>query len=132
MRISDWSSDVCSSDLLRSAPIPTEIDATAVLPTPEAPPTNPYEREPEIRHGRLEIPAIGLDQTLFEGVSLPGIKRGPSHWPGTAMPGQLGNVVVAGHRPPSHRPIWDRPALQSGDELMFTMAAGTRPAYGLA
>lgn len=116
---------------LRSAPIPTEIDATAVLPTPEAPPTNPYEREPEIRHGRLEIPAIGLDQTLFEGVSLTAINRGPSHWPGTAMPGQLGNVVVAGHRTTYTRPFWDLQALQPGDELIFTMADGSRHVYAL-
>jgi sortase A len=116
---------------LSSAPIPTEIDATAVLPTPEAPPTNPYEREPEIRHGRLEIPAIGLDQTLFEGVSLTAINRGPSHWPGTAMPGQLGNVVVAGHRTTYTRPFWDLQALQPGDELIFTMADGSRHVYAL-
>jgi sortase A len=116
---------------LSSAPIATEVDATAVLPTPEDPPANPYERAPEIRHGTLEIPAIGLSQPLFEGVSLTAINRGPSHWPGTAMPGELGNVVVAGHRTTYTRPFWDLQALQPGDELIFTMNDGTRHVYAL-
>ena len=116
---------------LGSATIAPEIDTSAVLPTPEGPPANPYEREPDIRHGTLEIPAIGLSQTLFEGVSLTAINRGPSHWPGTAMPGELGNVVVAGHRTTYTRPFWDLQALQPGDELIFTMADGARHVYAL-
>ncbi len=116
---------------LSTATIPTEVDAAAVLPVPEDPPADPYAREPEIRHGRLAIPAIGLDQPLFEGVSLTAINRGPSHWPGTAMPGELGNVVVAGHRTTYTRPFWDLQALQPGDELIFTMADGARHVYAL-
>lgn len=116
---------------LSTATLPTEVDTAAVLPVPEAPPSNPYEAEPEIRHGTLEIPAIGLSQPLFEGVSLTAINRGPSHWPGTAMPGELGNVVVAGHRTTYTRPFWDLQALQPGDELIFTMTDGARYVYAL-
>jgi sortase A len=116
---------------LSSAPIATEIDATAPLPVPENPPADPYAAEPEIRHGLLEIPAIGLSQPLFEGVSLTAINRGPSHWPGTAMPGELGNVVVAGHRTTYTRPFWDLQALKAGDELVFTMTDGSRHVYVL-
>ena len=99
--------------------------------TSPPPPANPYAPEPEIRHGTLEIPAIGLSQPLFEGVSLTAINRGPSHWPGTAMPGELGNVVVAGHRTTYTRPFWDLQALQAGDELIFTMDDGSRHVYEL-
>lgn len=109
----------------------TEVDTTTPLPVPEDPPADPYAPEPEIRHGALEIPAIGLRQPLFEGVSLTAINRGPSHWPGTAMPGELGNVVVAGHRTTYTRPFWDLQALQPGDELIFDMNDGSRHVYEL-
>ena len=116
---------------LRAAPVAAEVDASTPLPVPENPPANPYAPEPEIRHGMLEIPAIGLSQPLFEGVSLTAINRGPSHWPGTAMPGELGNVVVAGHRTTYTRPFWDLQALEPGDELIFTMDDGSRHVYEL-
>lgn len=114
---------------LRTVTTSVEADPLAPLPVPEDPPADPYEREPEIRHGTLEIPRIGLSQPLFEGVSLTAINRGPSHWPGTAMPGELGNVVVAGHRTTYTRPFWDLQALQPGDELIFTMNDGSKHVY---
>lgn len=101
------------------------------LPAPAAPPTNPREAAPEIRHGLLEIPSIGLSQPFFEGVSLTAIDRGPSHWPGTAMPGELGNVVIAGHRTTRTRPFWDLDLVQPGAELIFTMTNGNRYVYTL-
>lgn len=107
------------------------VDTGAPLPVPEDAPANPYEPEPEVRHGTLSIPKIGLSQPLFEGVSLTAINRGPSHWPGTAMPGQLGNVVIAGHRTTYTRPFWDLQALVPGDELIFDMADGSRHVYVL-
>jgi sortase A len=103
----------------------------ADLPLPEPSPRNPRAATPEIRHGMLEIPSIGLAQPLFEGVTLTSIDRGPSHWPGTAMPGQLGNVVVAGHRTTKTRPFWDLDLVQPGAELIFTMADGARHVYTL-
>ena len=84
-----------------------------------------------MQHGQLEIPSIGLSQPFFEGVTLTAIDRGPSHWPGTAMPGELGNVVVAGHRTTKTRPFWDLNLVQPGDELIFTMANGDRYVYAL-
>ena len=47
------------------------------------------------------------------------------------MPGELGNVVVAGHRTTYTRPFWDLQALQPGDELIFAMNDGTRHVYAL-
>ncbi len=114
-----------------TAPIAVPVDLGAELPVPLAPPSNPYANEPEIRHGLLEIPAIGLSQPFFEGVSLTAINRGPSHWPGTAMPGEVGNVVIAGHRTTYTRPFWDLQAVAPGDELIFTMTDGTRHVYEL-
>jgi sortase A len=103
----------------------------ADLPLPEPSPLDARAATPEVRHGLLEIPAIGLSQPLFEGVTLTAIDRGPSHWPGTAMPGELGNVVVAGHRTTVTRPFFDLDLLQPGDELVFTMDSGERHVYEL-
>ena len=109
---------------------PEQIDPSIELPQPESAPTDPYAPTPEVRHGQLEIPAIGLSQPLFEGVTLTAINRGPSHWPGSAMPGEVGNVVVAGHRTTYTKPFWSLNELTKGDELVFTID-GERIVYVL-
>ena len=51
--------------------------------------------------GRLELPRVGLDLAVFEGVSEATLRKGPGHIPGTACPGlasEPGNCVIAGHR----------------------------------
>jgi sortase A len=35
---------------------------------------------------------------IVEGVSVADLRVGPGHYPGTALPGQVGNFAVAGHR----------------------------------
>ena len=102
-----------------------------VLPVPEPPAADERAPTPEIRHGLLEIPSIGLSQPFFEGVTLTAIDRGPSHWPGTALPGELGNVVIAGHRTTRTRPFWDLDLVPPGAELIFTMESGERHVYAL-
>ena len=94
------------------------------LPDPDPLPADERAPTPAIRNGRLELPAIGVDTTFYEGVTLTAIDRGPSHWPGSAMPGELGNVVVAGHRTTQSRPFLDLDRLERGDELVFTTEEG--------
>jgi sortase A len=65
---------------------------------------------------------------LNEGISLTTIDRGPSHWPGSALPGQVGNAVVAGHRVTKTRPFRDIDRLVPGDEVVLT-GAGVRATY---
>jgi sortase A len=91
------------------------------LPTPVMPPADPYAPEPVTVVGTIEIPALGLARPLHEGVTLNNIDRGPSHWPGTAMPGELGNVVVAGHRVTHGGPFRHIDKLVAGDEVIFTV-----------
>lgn len=74
--------------------------------------------------GRIEIPAIGLSHPTFEGVALATINHGPSHWPGTPLPGEPGNTVFPGHRTTYSRPFWDIDELVPGDEVIFTTPAG--------
>ena len=74
--------------------------------------------------GHIEIPAIGLSHPTYEGIDLSTINRGPSHWPGSALPGERGNTVFPGHRTTYSRPFWDIQRLRAGDEVIFTTPAG--------
>ncbi|HUF34204.1 MAG TPA: class E sortase [Acidimicrobiales bacterium] len=94
------------------------------LSEPEAPPTEAYAAEPHVVIGRIEIPKLGLDAALNQGIALTSIDRGPSHWPGTALPGQAGNTVVAGHRVTKTRPFREIHRLEIGDEMILTGEQG--------
>lgn len=84
-----------------------------------APPPNPHAAEPRVELGSIAIPRLNLLATMFEGVSLTTLDNGPGHWPGTAMPGHRGNVVVAGHRTSHSRPFRHLELLVPGDEVLF-------------
>ena len=95
---------------------------------PVSVPADPYANEPLIEIGTIEIPKIGLSHRLFEGISLRSIDRGPSHWPGSAMPGENGNAVFAGHRVTRTKPFRNIDQLVVGDEVIFTIS-GERWTY---
>jgi sortase A len=94
------------------------------LPAPDAVPTDENAVEPRQELGSIEIPAIGVDKTMFEGVTLTTLNRGPGHWPGTALPGQIGNVVVGGHRVSHDKPFRNLDKLVPGDQVIFTTTEG--------
>ena len=75
--------------------------------------------------GRIEIPKINLDHPIFEGVDETVIHWGPGHWPGSAMPGKVGNSVFAGHRVTHTRPFYDIDLLNPGDQIIVHTADGT-------
>lgn len=77
---------------------------------------------------QIEIPRIGLSAKVHEGQSPSVLSRGPGHEPGSALPGQLGNVVIPGHRTVSPHPFLDIDHLQTGDEIIL-VAASTRFVY---
>jgi sortase A len=95
------------------------VDPLPPLPIPDPLP-DPDAPEPDIVVGTLTIPRLGLATLLREGIALSTIDQGPGHWPGTAMPGQLGNVVVAGHRVTHTEPFRHLEALRPGDPVVFT------------
>ena len=92
---------------------------------PIVPPANPTAPAPIVKIGEIRIPKIGLVHPVFEGVTLTVIDHGPSHWPGSAVPGQLGNAVFAGHRVTHTHPFLRINELVPGDEIIFKMANGT-------
>ena len=101
----------------------TPATAADTLPVPADPP-DPAAKEPHVVVGTLEIPKIRITKTMLEGVSLGVLDEAPGHWPGTAMPGHMGNVVIAGHRTVYDRPFHDIDKLAVGDEVIFTTAEG--------
>ena len=55
--------------------------------------------------GRLDIPRLGLSVIVIEGVRAATLRRAVGHIPGTAFPGQQGNVGISGHRDTFFRPL---------------------------
>jgi sortase A len=104
---------------------PTGPPEAPPLPIPEPVPANPYEPVPVVAIGEIDIPTIGLVHTMFEGVSLTVLDRGPGHWPGTAAAGGWGNMVVAGHRTTNSRPFRNIDQLGPGDPIVVRTDAGT-------
>jgi sortase A len=90
-----------------------------VLSQPIAPPLDEYGVEPVIEVGWIEIPSIDVYMTMYEGIRLTTLDNGPGHWPGSAMPGNAGNTVVAGHRTSKHKVFRNIDQLVAGDEIIF-------------
>jgi sortase A len=88
--------------------------APTVTASASPPPGPPADGQPI---GRLYLPKLGLHWVVLEGVTLHDLHFGPGHYPGTAMPGQIGNFSMAGHR--SHGVFWDLDRIQPGDVVVF-------------
>jgi sortase A len=91
---------------------------------PIAPPQDARGPENNPPLGRIVIPEVGLDAELEEGIRLTTLDRGPGHWPGSAMPGEIGNVVVAGHRTSHGAEFRYLDQLAPGDKVIFTTDTG--------
>jgi sortase A len=104
------------------APAATVLEAP--LKQPIDPPLDPRGHEDHVEIGGIAIPKLGIDTPLLEGIRLTTRDNGPGHWPGSAMPGEVGNVVVAGHRTSHDAPFRDLDQLVAGDVVEFTTAAG--------
>jgi sortase A len=55
--------------------------------------------------GRIEIPALALSAPITADYDSGSLHRGVGHIPGTAVPGGLGTVGLAGHRDSFFRPL---------------------------
>jgi sortase A len=66
--------------------------------------------------GRVTIPRLGLSAIVREGVGKDTLGLAVGHVPGTAMPGQHGNVGIAGHRDTLFRGLQD---IQRDDLIRF-------------
>lgn len=108
-----------------AAPAPTPTAGPALAgPPPTAAPTPPPVPPVELGSGIavLRIPRLGAwndrPPVVVEGVSTTDLKKGPGHIPGTALPGEVGNVVLSGHRTTYGAPFERFDELQPGDAVV--------------
>ncbi|MFF9471903.1 class E sortase [Streptomyces roseolus] len=75
----------------------------------------------------LRIPRIGLTVPVARGISRSKVldKGYVGHYPGTAAPGQVGNVALAGHRNTHGEPFRYVNRLRKGDENTLRTREGT-------
>jgi sortase A len=66
---------------------------------------------------------------VVEGISVADLRRGPGHYPGTAEPGQPGNVGISGHRTTYGAPFYDLDQLEPGDEVHLVDRQGREWVY---
>ncbi|MFI7430317.1 class E sortase [Micromonospora sp. NPDC049836] len=80
-------------------------------PTPKAKP--PAEGKPV---AGLYIPKLDKHWVVVQGVSPNDIRYAPGHYPKSAMPGEVGNFAVAGHR--IRATFWRLDELDPGDDIV--------------
>jgi sortase A len=102
---------------------PPTLAPGATLPIPVFPP-GPGEVDPDVFVGEIEIPAIMLKSPMYFGVTDATFDRGVGWWPNTARPGEVGNVVLGGHRTSWPKPFRYVDLLEPGDEIVFTTDTG--------
>src|SRR5215469_3865880 len=85
----------------------------------------PLPRFPAPRLGdpiaRLTIPRLATGLYVVEGDGARQLRRGPGHLSGTAMPGDIGNCIIAGHRDTHFRVLKD---IRRGDEIVLQTRDG--------
>lgn len=72
---------------------------------------------------RLQIPSVGLDEIVIEGVGDLELNVGPGHLPGSALPGEPGNSVISAHR---DRHFLKLGGLAVGDTILTEVGPGTK------
>lgn len=98
-------------------------DELPVKPGPPAPVT-PVDGEAFalIYIPRLKDKVWGLP--VVEGVSEADLAKGISHFPDAALPGEVGNFALAGHRATNGEPLRDIDRLQDGDMVYIETETG--------
>jgi sortase A len=72
--------------------------------------------------GRLQAPSVKMSAAVLEGSDDATLSRGAGHIEDTPLPGQTGNIGIAGHRDTVFRPLRN---IKVGDPLVLTTPAGT-------
>lgn len=73
---------------------------------------------------RLRIPKLGLDTLVVEGATEESLRSGAARYSHTSMPGEPGNVGIAGHRTTYGKPFHDLDLLAPGDGVMLDTPVG--------
>jgi sortase A len=71
--------------------------------------------------GRIEIPRLGMMVVILEGTARKTLQLGVGHIEGTALPGEPGNIGIAGHRDTFFRALKD---IRTKDKIQIQTANG--------
>ncbi len=66
--------------------------------------------------GELQVPRLGINEIVVQGDSAADLRLAVGHLSNTVLPGEWGNVALAGHRDTFFRPLRD---IRVGDEIRF-------------
>ena len=73
---------------------------------------------------RIVIPTIKVDTVVVEGTGASALRAGAGHYPNTPLPGEEGNVAIAGHRTTYGKPFANLDRLAPGDEVVLETPIG--------
>ncbi|TFV45412.1 class E sortase [Blastococcus sp. TF02A_35] len=108
------------------SPAPSGPPAAAGPPAAGDPAPRPAPVDVEVGEpfAVLHVPRLGDDyaRVVVEGTSQAELAQGPGHYPGTALPGEQGNLALAGHRVGRGSPFLDLDRLRPGDALVVETA----------
>jgi sortase A len=85
-----------------------------------ASPSGPAVKEGDVL-GKIEIPRLGLSVAVLQGTTSKTLLLGVGHIQGTALPGEVGNIGIAGHRDTYFRVLKD---IRRDDEIRLQTASG--------
>ncbi|MBI2187193.1 MAG: class D sortase [Acidobacteria bacterium] len=72
--------------------------------------------------GRIDIPRLGVSAVVRAGTDARTLRLAVGHIPGTAVPGETGNIGLAAHRDTFFRRLRD---IRAGDEIRLVTPEGT-------
>lgn len=104
-----------AAPLSTPSPAPTPTASASASPTTPAP-TIPMGDAIALLH----IPRLGADwvKPVVQGVALPDLAKGIGHYPKTALPGEVGNFALAGHRATNGEPFKYIDQVRDGDKVV--------------
>lgn len=99
-----------------------ELDAILAAGPPSMPLARRPMPAPVTAIGRIDIPRLGVSSVIRVGVDSRTLQLAVGHIPGTALPGETGNIGLAGHRDTFFRKLKD---IRTFDEIRVVTADGT-------
>jgi sortase A len=74
---------------------------------------------------RIEIPKLGVNVVVVQGIDEESLKAGAGHYPETPLPCNVGDVAIAGHRTTYGKPFANIDRLVPGDEIILKTPVGS-------
>ena len=118
----DLRSQIDPSNILGTVPTTTPSSASSPPVTVAPGGTAPQVGSPV---AVIAIPKIGLNQVVVQGIDEPQLELGPGHYAQTPLPGENGNVAIAGHRTTWGHPFYHLDSLSKGDPIYLATSSGT-------